>query len=133
MSLYHENTKWMEKVHKSVESYKRETVLDILAEISSDYQIDLDELIAKYASTEAKPLPRCMATNRKSFRRCIYCVIPGTNFCKRHQFLSLPVNENNKVVDRECPYRHNHPPFQVDVPGCKKCEYDAKQNLREIL
>lgn len=127
MNGYHDNLKFMEKVLRIVESYKQNSIKDVLQDISRDYDIDIDILIQRYCAEQKAPV-RCIATNKKSFRRCMYTVVPGSNFCKRHQFLSLPTNEHaaSLVEERECPYRHNHPPFQENVAGCKKCEYDQK-------
>lgn len=129
MNGQHENLKFMEKVLRIVETYKQNSIKDVLQDISRDYDIDIDVLIQRYAIGEQKAPVRCIATNKKTYRRCMYTVIPGSNFCKRHQFLSLPVNEKAYAMteERECPYRHNHPPFQENVSGCKKCEFDQTQ------
>lgn len=130
MNGYHENLKFMEKVLRIVETYKQNSIKDVLQDISRDFDIDIDVLLQRYTNAETKVPVRCIATNKKTFRRCMYTVVSGTNFCKRHQCLSLPVNEQASSMseERECPYRHNHPPFQENVPGCKKCEYDKKNS-----
>lgn len=129
MNGYYENLKFMEKILRVIETYKQSSIKDVLQEISRDFDIDIEVLHQRYVASEQKPPVRCIATNKKSFRRCMYTVVPGTNFCKRHQCLSLPMNTTAMALEeeRECIYRHNHPPFEINVEGCKKCEFDQKK------
>ena len=114
----------MEAIVRSVEKYKRNALIELIQDISQDYELDSGSLYERYIKAEYR---RCIARKRSGNVRCSLEAIPGTNFCKRHQVLAPPVNEARvelECEERTCAFKHDHPPYEKNVPGCKKCEHD---------
>ena len=108
-----------------IEQYR----LHFLTQLAKDYNLPLDELIAKYQVVPKKPkVPKvltdpCPIKTSKG-EDCKHNCVPGQGACKMHSKpqVEKPPKAPKKIKKVKDIPEHNHKPFEKTEEYCELCE-----------